>query len=249
MLSLLLKVYYHTGFSQRIRTNTDAFFTFDNVLTMFCMRVKFNSRARMLNTRLHERKYWIRCCYASNCVLNASSYSERCGYDVFMNINERLSPVYPITLRHVTSLFVTLSPQTRPDAAFTLTWLWCYQDMDDAVLGRKKKFRNKWRLVSYQSNQVIPFILTVWCWWLDSPLFDLINVNSYWISPRKSSILLQRLRSCEDWQWHCLCSDILLNNKMNLWWRSIVPGHRSSLPDVVTWRIRCNVIHNETRFS
>ena len=92
-----------------------------NVLTMFCMRVKFNSRARMLNTRLHERKYWIRCCYASNCVLNASSYSERCGYDVFMNINERLSPVYPITLRHVTSLFVTLSPQTRPDAAFTLT--------------------------------------------------------------------------------------------------------------------------------
>ena len=180
MLSLLLKVYYHTGFSQRIRTNTDAFFTFDNVLTMFCMRVKFNSRARMLNTRLHERKYWIRCCYASNCVLNASSYSERCGYDVFMNINERLSPVYPITLRHVTSLFVTLSPQTRPDAAFTLTWLWCYQDMDDAVLGRKEKFRNKWRLVytlknSSPTNLTKSFLL----FWLSGAV-DLILLYSIW---------------------------------------------------------------------
>ena len=38
-----------------------------------------------------------------------------------MNIDERQGPVYPITLRRVTSLFVTLSSQTqRPDEAFTI---------------------------------------------------------------------------------------------------------------------------------
>ena len=51
--------------------------------------------------------------------LGASSYSEKWASFLY-EYRWGLKPVYPITLRRVTSLFVTLSSQTRPDEPFTI---------------------------------------------------------------------------------------------------------------------------------
>ena len=221
----------------------------------------------MLNTLLSRKEYWIRCfsvAQQSAASLRAILYSQQWASFLY-EYRWEAGPVYPITLRLVTSLFVTLSSQTRR-GIHDSRWLdfWCYEDREmrqkkkSSVNGKSQHqnsdFSKCWLDKPLHPSENVQVIKSVQFFLHQSgvspPLSDLINVDTEFL-PGNHQFYFR------DWDPVRTDSGIVcvLTFLLAIKWVSddntlFHPGEaRAPIRHNVTWRIRCNGIHNETRFS